>query len=306
MTSSERWKTLVCFVLIYVAALSGSATEIRLKSRVDSQGSVVLLGDIASIEVDRPKSGRARGGRAVDAASLARIELFPAPSASRSRTVRRREVRELLSLHGVDLSTVNFVGAESVIIKTSDRPRLRNVAHSSTTQIVAKDQTFPIAKPIGLANQQVQDPNAGKVLALVNGLRRGEIVRQSNVMLIQLPVSGTGSVDSLGFRPVVHTEAVIGMEATRTIAANQPLDRRLLKPRVVIKRNDLVRVTSYAPGVRVQTTARALSDAAMGDLVELMSSTKRRKYTARATGDRTAAVYARGIKVSSPPERLAK
>jgi hypothetical protein len=100
--------------LIHVAALSGSATEIRLKSRVDSQGAVVLLGDIADLKADTPVARSLAGGRTADVSSLARIELFPAPGVSRSRTIRRREIRELLSLHGVNLRSVNFVGAESV------------------------------------------------------------------------------------------------------------------------------------------------------------------------------------------------
>ena len=295
MTSTQRWKTLVCFVLIHVAALSGSATEIHLKQRVDSQGSVVLLGDIANLKEGKPDSPRASDGGVTDAASLARIELFPAPSVSRSRTIRRREIRELLSLYGVE-----------VIVQTTIRPRLRNVAHSTNRSIVTTGQPFSNAKPIELVNRQVQEPATELVLVPVHDLKRGEIIRQSNVALIRIPVSGNGSAASLGVRPIAQTEEVIGMVTTRPIAANQPLDIRSLQRRLVVHKNDLVTVTSWAPGVSVETVARAVDSGALGDLVVLESLVNRRKYTAHVTGDKTAAVYASGIKVSSPPNRQTK
>ena len=306
MTGTQRWKTLVCFVLIHVAALSGSATEIHLKQRVDSQGSVVLLGDIANLKEGKPDSPRASDGGVTDAASLARIELFPAPSVSRSRTIRRREIRELLSLHGVDMKKVSFAGAESVIVQSTKRPQLQNVARSTNRSIVTTGQPFSNAKPIELANRQVSEPATELVLAPVQNLKRGEIIRQSNVALIRIPVSGNGSAASLGIRPIAQTEEVIGMVTMRPIAANQPLDIRSLQRRLVVRKNDLVTVTSWAPGVSVETVARAVDSGALGDLVVLESLVNRRKYTAHVTGDKTAAVYASGIKVSSPPARQTK
>jgi flagella basal body P-ring formation protein FlgA len=299
MTGSQRWKTLVCFVLIYIATLSGSATEIRLKSRVDSQGSVVLLGDIANLRADTPAARSLAGGRTADVSSLARIELFPAPGVSRSRTIKRREIRELLSLHGVDLRSINFVGAESVTITSSKRAILRKVANSSNLPLRARNQSFPNARPIAQANQ---GPATEMVFALVTGVRRGAIIRESNVQLISLPLSGVGSAEALGVRPVLHTKSIIGMEATRAIVANQPLDERAIKPRIVVKRNDKVTVTSRAPGVLVTTVARALDNGAVGDVVQLQSLRKNKNiYTARVTGVKTADVFATGIRVSSSP-----
>jgi flagella basal body P-ring formation protein FlgA len=165
-------------------------------------------------------------------------------------------------------------------------------------------QPFRNARPIALANMQEVVPATEVVLALLHGVRRGEIIRQSNVTRIRLPVSGQGSAASMGIvQPALMTEAVIGMEATRTIAANQPLDARSLKPRIVVKRNDMVTVTSFAPGVRVETRARALENGAVGDLVRLQSSNRQGTYTANVTGEKTATVYAGGVKVSSPPAR---
>jgi len=323
MTSSQRWKTFACFILIHVAALSGSAAEIRLKQRVESRGSVVLLGDIADVCEDEPNlrgtdGDPARGANAE--ATLARIELFPAPSESRWRTARRREIRELLGLHGVDLSGVRFSGAEAVIVETSKRPRPLHVGsatnavmsanHQSTAAASAAEAVFPGSQPTGsqstgsaappneLPNEL---PTTELVLAPLHNLRRGEIIRRADVAMIPVPVSGKGSVNALGIQPVVHTEEVVGMAVNRPIAANQPLDLRALSRPLLVQRGDLVAVTSLAPGVRVETVARAVDGAALGDLVLLESLVNRKKYTARVTGDKMAEIYASGIRVSSPP-----
>jgi len=315
MTRSERWKTFTCFVLIHLAAYSGSATEIRLKQRVASRGSVVLLGDIAELSNGGAQSRSSSDEASLDVATLSRIELFPSPGVARSRTIRRREIRELLSLHGVDPQSIEFSGASSVIVRTDAQPRLQPVTAASHTKIAGAGQTLDqalrsVAKPIGLANQIVPTPTVEAqpgpqtelLLAPVRNIRRGEIIRASNVALVPVPLAGTGSASALGIRPVSHSEEVIGMAATRSIAANQPIDLRALERPIVVRRGDLVTVTSQAPGVRVETVARAKDNAALGDLVVLESIVNRKTYTARVTGTKMAAVYASGIRVSSPPE----
>ena len=300
MTNSSRWKTLTYFLLFHAAALSGSATEIRLKLRTESRGSVVLLGDIAELKDDEAKSGLAGGDAATTAASLARIELFPAPGMSKSRTVRRREIRELLGLHGIDLQTVRFAGATAVVIQTRQRPRLRI---QPATNSAATTRSLSAAQPIAAGSRQ--EPVTELVLAAVRDLQRGEIIHKTKVTLIPIPVDGKESLLARGIQPVLHPEEAIGMEVTRPIAANQPLDARTLKRPLIVRRGDLVTVTSRAPGVSVQTVARATENAALGDLLVLESVPNRKRYTARVTGNQEAEVYASGITVSSPPDRPA-
>jgi len=289
--------------LIHAAALSGTATEIRLKQRADSRGSVVLLSDIADIKDDSAER-RSDAGQAAAIASLSRIELFPAPGVSRSRTVRRREIRELLGLHGVDLATLRFTGADAVIVRTTERtPRfVQPASHAGRPQ----RKSFSDAKPIEAVNQQIEAATTELVLSVVNDVRRGEVIRASNVALMPVPVAGKGSVSASGIKPVIHTEDVIGMAAKRPISANQPLDLRALEKHIVVRRGDLITVTSRAPGVMVQTVARATEDAAEGDLVLLESLGNRKKYAARVTGSQNAEVFASGIRVSSPVEHQSK
>lgn len=308
MTNSQRWKTLACFILIHAAALSGKAAEVHLKQRADSQGSVVLLGDIADLKEDQANPILAGGDGPTDVAALARIELFPAPGVARWRTVGRGELRELLGLHGVDLTRVRFTGAEAVIVQTRQQPKLRNATLATMTSGVsalrpAFDATLVQAQPRADASRPADSPAVEMVVSAVHDLRRGEIIRESDVAMIPVPVTGRGSANSLGIQPAVRTEEVIGMAATRPIVANRPLDLRSLARPLAVRRGDLVTVTSLAPGVRVETVARAVDDAALDELVLLESLVNRKKYTARVTGDKTAEVYAGGMRVSSPPRR---
>ncbi len=130
MTSSERWKTFACFLLIHAAAFSGSATEIRLKPNATSGGAVVMLRDVADVIERQPLSAGTDARQAVDdATSLGGILLFPAPDKARPRVVRRHEVRELLALHGVDWMDVQITGAPAVVVAGHDgRERARAAA----------------------------------------------------------------------------------------------------------------------------------------------------------------------------------
>jgi flagella basal body P-ring formation protein FlgA len=92
-----------------------TAAELRLRSQCVPAGVVVTLGDVADIaSVD-----------ARQAAALAAIELFPAPSAPEEKTVRVREIQDLLLLRGVNLANQQFTGSSEIIVHAAPaRPRV--------------------------------------------------------------------------------------------------------------------------------------------------------------------------------------
>lgn len=91
------------FLLILIVGASARSAEILLKPRVKSQGTIVLLGDVATVVGEE--------GEAKLVQQLKRLELFPAPSPGRIRLLHRPEVRELLTLHGVDTSQHRIAGS---------------------------------------------------------------------------------------------------------------------------------------------------------------------------------------------------
>ncbi len=72
----------------------GAAAELRLKAQCTPAAAIVTLGDVADIA-----SADAR-----QSATLAAIELFPAPAAGEEKVVRVREIQDLLLLRGVNLA----------------------------------------------------------------------------------------------------------------------------------------------------------------------------------------------------------
>jgi len=108
---------LTCLLTVAVLRQFAAAAELRLRAQCNPAGPVVTLGDVAEID-----STDAR-----QAASLAAIELFSAPSAAEQRIVKVREIQDLLLLHGMNLVDHRFSGSSEVTIQTIvARPVLAN------------------------------------------------------------------------------------------------------------------------------------------------------------------------------------
>jgi flagella basal body P-ring formation protein FlgA len=252
--SAAAWCGLAC-------SLNGA--EITLKPRVVNPGSLVLLADIADIE--------GVNGREIE--SLGRVELFPAPAAGASRTVRRREIRELLRLNGIDLRRHEFGGAEAVHIA----PRLR--------QPFEKIEAPPKTEP----TQQY-------FVAPVRDMIRGDIIRAVDVSLMDQPQNTV-----LPHQTLRLVEDVVEMEVVRDLKAGQPLEPGMVRRPILVRQNETITVVSRAAGVEARTTAKATQHGAHGDLIVVQSLHSREKYAARVTGPKQAEVFASGVVVASSP-----
>jgi len=93
-------------------------------------------------------------------------------------------------------------------------------------------------------------------------------------------------------------EAVIGMEVTRAIRAGQVLDDRSVQPVVLVRRRDVLTVYSRAGGIEVRTTARAVDDGSLGELIAVESLTNRKSFFARVSGPQTVEVVAQALRTA--------
>ena len=91
---------------MHLLAGGARAAEFQLKARCQSRTAVVTLGDVADICGADPRR----------LASLAAIELFPAPPAGQQRFVRARDIEEALLAHGINLAEHRFSGASQVAV----------------------------------------------------------------------------------------------------------------------------------------------------------------------------------------------
>jgi flagella basal body P-ring formation protein FlgA len=96
--------------------LLGAATEasviVTLRPRVTSSAGLMTLGEIAEIRATDP----------ADAERVAAVIVGPSPGAGTESRLAYDAVRERLLAAGVDLSTVEFAGATTVLVTAPDAP----------------------------------------------------------------------------------------------------------------------------------------------------------------------------------------
>ena len=98
---------------------------------------------------------------------------------------------------------------------------------------------------------------------------------------------------SVGQRAAADSiEKLIGMEARLAIQTGDIVFTDSVQAPIVVKRGDVITVTSQSGGIRVRTSGRAMQDAARGELVQVESLGSREKYDARVVGPREASVFA--------------
>lgn len=92
-------------VIVMLVAGQAAAAEIELRPQVRAAGAIVKLGDVAVVH-----------GTPEETRELLALELVPAPALGRTRSLKSREIQDLLALQGVKLVDHQFAGANSVQI----------------------------------------------------------------------------------------------------------------------------------------------------------------------------------------------
>ena len=176
---------LFAFAVCVLVACSVQATEVRLRSVASCSAAVVRLGDIAEIASDDPAI----------ADDLAAIPLFPAPAAGKSRQLDRNQVRQLLSISGIDLKQLSLTGSETVVVQSgagnsTSRPTNRG-GEPSAIRLASLETAVPARRP---------KPAAAEPLPLPPLVKRGESVTvHSRAAGVRITTSGKALSDgSLG------------------------------------------------------------------------------------------------------------
>ena len=260
MPTTMKYRVTLFFLSLLAGSSAGGAAEIQFKSQAEVRGSLVLLSDIANIQDSDTQLVE----------SLKRIELFPSPANGRLRIVRDVEIRQLLQLHGVRTADHRFSGAESVQIGHAKMPP------KVTTVAAVSNNTTKSERPVVVAKHPITV---------------GTVIRALDVEL-KVPdrPAATGAATE-------SADSVVGHEATRSYTPGQVIDPRSLRKPILVRRGEAVAVVAKAAGVRVRTTAKALADGALGDLLPVEAE-NREKYTAVVTGSRQAEVFASGSSVT--------
>lgn len=238
---------------------SGSAAEIQLKTEYVCRRPLVKVGDLVEL----------RNIRRDEADEIAAIELFAAPTGGEIRNVKIAELRELLTLHGVDLASVQFRGPDQIRIhgaRGNDVPGARALDRTESVKLA-----FHARRSIA----------------------RGETIRASDVE--SRPLAGTATKQEY----VTRAEDIVGHTAVRVIDAGQPVVPNSLQRPLIVMRNETISLVARSAGVQVRTSAKALEDGALGDLITIETIEKsKNKLAARVVGPKTVEIYA-GVPVVS-------
>jgi flagella basal body P-ring formation protein FlgA len=110
--SEEKAMRRLIVILIIISGFIGEssrAAELRLRQQCIPPGPVVTLGDVAEIYASDTQQAK----------KLASMELFPAPPVGQQRTIRVREVQDILTLRGINLTEHQLSGSSQVILTSS-------------------------------------------------------------------------------------------------------------------------------------------------------------------------------------------
>ncbi|GAB4533850.1 MAG: flagellar basal body P-ring formation chaperone FlgA [Roseibium sp.] len=108
------------------------------------------------------------------------------------------------------------------------------------------------------------------VVALVQPLRRGDILKEEDLDTIRLARTKVPA------GALTDPEDVVGKEARTNIRANSPLSRKDFQRPLLIRRGEKVTVVFEMPGMKLTSRAQAMDDGAKGDVIDVMNLQSRR------------------------------
>jgi flagella basal body P-ring formation protein FlgA len=219
------------------------------------------------------------------------------------RNELRRVVTGYLTLKGIDANargvTCDVVERHVAVLETATSPL---TCRGGTPPWTGK-QRFVVS--FTTANGPIEIPVYAEValapapvVVALKPIGRGERITAEHVELRTMDaVSGASgrraAVDSL--------DKAIGMEARQALQAGDMVLADQVQAPLLVKRGELITVSSQSSGIRVRTTARASKDGAHGEVVQVESLETRDRYDVRVVGPREAAVVAIAASPTSEP-----
>ena len=104
-----------------------------------------------------------------------------------------------------------------------------------------------------------------EVPVLTRRLGKGEIIRESDISVVQ--VAASSRHDAI----VEDPESLVGLQAKRVLRRDQPVRLADVQPPVLVKKGSLVTMVVRTPIMRLSTIGQALEDGAFGDVVRVLN-----------------------------------
>jgi flagella basal body P-ring formation protein FlgA len=132
-------------------------------------------------------------------------------------------------------------------------------------------------------------PAAMPVVVTTRALARGEVVTAADVELQEVGYVPKPNERRVAARSI---DMLVGMEVRQPIPAGSMVFTDAVQPPLLVKRGDVIRISSQSGGIRVRTTAKALQDRSHGQLVEVESLATKERFDARVVGPGEAVIVA--------------
>lgn len=193
-------------------------------------------------------------------------------------------------------------GEAAGIVVGRVQPGQSAMLDATQVQLIARSNGVNWGNPAGLRRIAVQSSASGPapaaeparaaepkkaakgpaVLAYLHNLNAGDIVRAEDLTWSREAVAGSDSPRD--------PEAVIGMLVRRPLREGDPVSVRDVSAPMVIKKDDVISVTFSQAGLNLSLQAKAMGDAAAGQLVAVMNTNSKKVIQAVAIGPGSAVV----------------
>ncbi len=125
-------------------------------------------------------------------------------------------------------------------------------------------------------------------LVLTEPVRRGQLIAAESLELREV------LIDSERVDPMTERALIDGQVAAADLKAGDVLEPRHLRPMVLIKRGESIKVRSLAGGLVVRVSATALEAGGRDDVITVRNQTSRETLSVRVIGPREAVVVGEG------------
>lgn len=256
MIRKGKLGSLVLLLLLLFGSTAWGAEQekaiLTLPETVSIQGSELLLGDIA--EITGPPDLVER---------LAQVNAGTAPRPGSSRRLTKAQIEIRLRQAGVNLSQVEFQGAQAV-------------------QIVGA-----VGSPVLNSSGQPSSLAVHEVVVAARDLQRGEILTAADLQVELREIRGSWS-ESRGL------EDFVGLRTTRLVQAGTPLTDLHVEVVPLVERGAAVTIVVRTGNVTVTAPGIARQSGGLGETIEVENTLSRQRVSGRIIDAQTVEVQMKG------------
>jgi flagella basal body P-ring formation protein FlgA len=258
---------------------------------------------------DKPKTEKKPASRAPDS-----IDAPPSPVLANPTeeigidaqvTVRQRIGDWLRQLHGICDDSLRIAFAERDAkaldaLVAGDRLVLTSGATTNMGRVPVTIQRFRGEKLTDTQRLTIDVARRQLAVVAAKAIARGAVVLPDDVEVREV------FIDRDKVEVVAAMSDAVGQVAAQPLRVGAVLLKDMVRPALLVRRNEVVQVQALAGGFMVQTEGRALEDGGEGDVIEVRNERSRDTFTARVVALKRVLVTDAARKDVKPTEKQAE